>query len=259
MLMSAATEDCDRWLRDSFLALKRKVEANIDAIPASELRPCAEANSLLEAFGAGDLQQAERILTSSVKDASCDHHTSSGLILPLISQLEGEWLAGRRSYVDTVYAFWSMQRFLDDMEKRNTGSAHPPRSAWGNVLLAASPGTRHTFGLSVVDDRFRAGGWHTETFTNGNPDTLLDAARKNAAEFIGLSVGHDEGLADLGDFIALLRSESRNPDVRIILGGNIFMSSRDQYDWLGADLVALNVDEALTYCSGAAAAAHPGN
>ena len=259
MLMSAATEDCDRWLRESFLALKREAEADLVAPSSINLAPCADASSLLDAFGAGDLRQAEDILTSSIASPSCEYRTPSGLMLPVISELEREWLAGRRSYVDTVYAFWNMQRFLGDIEKRKLGYSHAPRAAWGHVLLAASPGTRHNFGLSVVDDRFRSGGWSTETFTNGNPGAIVDAARASAADFIGLSVGHDEGLADLGNFIAQLRSESRNSSVRIILGGNIFMSRKDQYDWLGADLVALNVEDALDYCARATAVDQPGN
>lgn len=68
-------------------------------------------------------------------------------------------------------------------------------------------------------------------------------------DYIGISVGHDEGLAGLSEFIALLRQESRARDVRILVGGNVFSHPTSQYVWLGADFVALNVEDALTYCS----------
>jgi hypothetical protein len=64
---------------------------------------------------------------------------------------------------------------------------------------------------------------------------------------------------DLGQFISLLRQKSRNPSVKIILGGNVFLSPRTQYDWLGADYVALSVEDALGYCSGTATVELPSN
>jgi len=122
-------------------------------------------------------------------------------------------------------------------------------SAWGNVLLAAAPNSQHVFGLSIVTESFQGAGWHTTTLTDGDPGRILQVAEDLCLDYIGISVGHDEGLAGLAEFIALLRQKSRVCDVRILVGGNVFSHPTSQYVWLGADFVALNVEDALAYCS----------
>jgi methanogenic corrinoid protein MtbC1 len=250
-MTSAAIQDCRKWLGNTLQAFKLRALPTRAGV--NDMSPAGpESTSLLEALCDGDLQQAEMILNSSLESASVGIQDSFGLVLPVIPQLENEWRAGQRSYTDTVYALWNVERLLSRLESQRPSQTRPTGSAWGRVLLAAAPDTQHIFGLSVVSDSFRAAGWDTQIFTNDHPDGIVQAATDWSADFIGLSVGYDEGLLDLGQFISLLRQKSRNPAVKIILGGNVFSSPRAQYEWLGADYVALSVEDALGYCSGTA-------
>jgi methanogenic corrinoid protein MtbC1 len=248
-MTSAAIQDCRKWLGDTLQALKlRALPSRASVSDMSQEGP--SSTSLLETFCDGDLQQAELILNSSLESASVGTRDQLSLVRPVIPQLENDWRAGQRSYTDTVYAFWNVEQLLSRLESQRPSQTRPKGSAWGRVLLAAAPETQHVFGLSVVGDSFRAAGWDTQTFTNDHPDGIVRAATDWSADFIGLSVGYDEGLLDLGQFISLLRQKSRNPSVKIILGGNVFSSPRTQYEWLGADYIALSVEDALGYCSG---------
>ena len=52
----------------------------------------------------------------------------------------------------------------------------------------------------------------------------------------------------LADHIKNFRSVSKNPSIRIILGGNVFDMRASEYDWIGADYIAYSPNEALQYC-----------
>lgn len=244
-----AIQDCNKWLGDSFRAFKlRAYQAGTTAAGLNAER--ATSISLLEALCDGDLEQAKLFLNACHESLGKGQRASLSILLPVILQLEKDWLADRRSYSDTVYAFWNVERLMSRLETPGGRRAKLNAPVWGRILLAAAPNTQHVFGLSVVEDSFRAAGWDTQCFTSSPPDSIVQAAEVTHADFIGLSVGHDEGLLDLGQFISLLRQKSRNPSVKIILGGNIFSAPPNQYDWLGADYVALHVGDALEYCSG---------
>jgi len=244
-----AIQDCSKWLSDSFHAFKLRAQqtrASADILIPG--RP--KSASLQSAFCEGDLERAALILADPFENSDGGRPASFSMLLPVILQLEKDWLSGQRSYADTVYAFWNVERVMSRLENRISLRTKPKAPAWGMILLATAPDTQHVFGLSVVDDSFRAAGWDTQNLTNCPPAEIVQAAELTHADFIGLSVGHDEGLIDLGQFISLLREKSRNPTVKVILGGNVFSAPANQYDWLGADHVALNVEDALEYCSG---------
>lgn len=244
-----AIHDCNKWLDESFRTFKLRAHQAPAKIPKPPPER-ATTTSLLGAFCSGDLERAELILKISLENSAEGPRPSFSIVLPVIIQLEREWVSGQRTYADTVYAFWNVERFMSRLENHGSRQTTPRLPAWGRILLAAAPDTQHIFGLSVVEDTFRAAGWATQTFTNSHPGIIVQTATVEHVDFIGLSVGHDAGLLDLGQFISLLRQKSRNPSVKIILGGNVFSAPANQYDWLGADYVALNVQDALEYCSG---------
>ena len=246
--MSAAIQDCKNWLGKSFQAFRMKaLEGPAAGIPSHTAEPMA--GSLLDALCAGDLVQAEALMKASPETSMDDEVASLGLMLPVISQLEQDWRSKRRTYVDTVFAFWNVRRLLNNIESNRTSHVPSSDPSVGRALLAASPGTQHIIGLSVVDDSFRLAGWSTQTFTSGDRDTVIEAAKVTCADVIGLSVGQDEGLINLDAYVSQLRSNSRNRSVKIILGGNVFSHPVRQYSWLGADYIAPTIEDALGYCS----------
>ena len=224
-----ASQGCNRWLHNSLQSLRSRAQQKL-----SKFRFTGEYSDLND----GNVRSAP-LLTGSAP---------SSAIITALEELESAWHAGRISYTDAIYGLWLAKRRLDGID----GPAPPVTragSAWGNVLLAAAPSSQHVFGLSIVAERFQGAGWHTTTLTDGDPEKIVRAAKDPSLDYIGISVGHDEGLAGLSEFIALLRQESRARDVRILVGGNVFSHPTSQYVWLGADFVTLNVEDALAYCS----------
>jgi methanogenic corrinoid protein MtbC1 len=62
---------------------------------------------------------------------------------------------------------------------------------------------------------------------------------------LGLSVGVVEQLEDLPALIQTLRQHSRNPEMRVLLGGPAFFTQTVEATRLGADGISLDAAEAV--------------
>ena len=96
----------------------------------------------------------------------------------------------------------------------------PP--AGRSVLLMPCPGETHLFGVSIVASFFREAGWDVTTAAPGagvDPATLL---REDWFDVVGLSLSCVAVLPALAATVPALRRASRNPDLRVIVGGPYF-------------------------------------
>lgn len=245
-MSSPASHECSKWLHQSLQTLSQRaqsLEADNGIAVDTALGPL-----IFDSFSGEDRQVAEQMFTSDAGSLSgSQSHLSS--ILPALNNLEKEWLTGRCTYADTVYGLWIAERLLSRLDARRTSLAGHTGFGLGQVLLAAAPNNRHVFGLSIVAESLRTADWHTQSLLDSNADHVVQAVQETSPDIIGLSVGYDEGLVNLDRFIAALRQNSSNPDVKIMLGGNVFSQPTEQYEWLGADFVAFSIDDALRYCS----------
>jgi methylmalonyl-CoA mutase cobalamin-binding subunit len=219
----------------------------------SHRAPSALQPALLQALTRGDIGAARQICqrrADSGQQAGDVSHLLS-LILPLIEQIERDWQADRRSYTDTLDAFWGVQRLLQSWgDAEDTDTQHLPiaMAHVGRVLVASVPGSLHHFGTLVVADRFRTHGWQVQTLIDAPADRLLQAVTFEAHDVVGLSVGHDAALRGLPGLIHALRGAATAPGPRILLGGHAFADSTADFDWLGADGIAPSAHHALTLC-----------
>ena len=109
----------------------------------------------------------------------------------------------------------------------------PP--AGRSVLLLPCPGETHLFGVSIVASFFREAGWQVTMATPGpglDPAALL---RDDWFDVIGLSVSCASVVPALAATVPRLRGASRNPDLRVIVGGPYFAQA-------GADSLPVEVD-----------------
>lgn len=249
MMDKRASEGCNKWLQNSLQTLKLRTQEKLGTEPDRSAGN-SSYTQLFHELHSGTFQEAGLRL----KDPEFQPGDSSqplSTVLPTLLELEKAWLAGRLSYTDTVYGLWLTERLLDSLDRTMSHTGTERTHKWGNILLAAAPRSQHIFGLSVVAERFGGAGWNTTTLTDGIPATILQAVQTVWVDVVGISIGHDEGLVDLDQLTNALRQECTNPEVKIMLGGNVFSPPTNQYNWLGADFVALNVEDALGYCSAA--------
>lgn len=134
-------------------------------------------------------------------------------------------------------------------------TAEPPPPPWipgRRMLLGPAPGNQHGFGLSVAEDAFERDGWLVDSGTSA--DQLLCLAGAADYQIIGLSIGHDRALPDLGSFAAALRARSRNKSAVLMAGG--CLATRHPQLLLAAGFDLVSVDAAMAVRDAAAVATH---
>lgn len=238
---------CEPWLREALSALKRSTQ---NRMREHDERLRAHHDQLLAAACAGDQAMCRRIIDETRQRQQPEPPNIVELVLPLVYRIETDWLHDRRSFSDTLFAFWNLQQLLQHHHDRQ----HTRLDPFDNIhhrrsmLLSPAPGCQHSIGTLAVADFFRSHGWKTTALTDSTHRAIVNTLSSSEYDFLGLSVGHDEGLDGLADFLYEVRACSRNAALRILVGGNIFTLSKSEYSWIGADFLATSPMDALAYC-----------
>jgi methylmalonyl-CoA mutase cobalamin-binding subunit len=246
--MSVADSDpCAQWLQRAWMDLKSPlVEAG--GAPAQLKADAQRIQDLMQAVCCGDLHAARGVCVTGQNPVQPSLGQSIGLLLSVIECIEHEWQTDRLSYTDTLYAYWNVQRLIQQWDEPADFFGEAASTDQGRILLASAPGCQHQLGVLVVADHFRVYGWQVQALLDASRRTLLQAVQEQKFDVIGLSVGHDAGLEGLADLIRELRQVNVSASPRVLVGGNIFNHPYSAYDWLGADGVATSAQEALLLC-----------
>ena len=112
-------------------------------------------------------------------------------------------------------------------------------------LLVAGPGEQHTFGLAMVTAFFRRAGWVIWSGAPSSPADLLSIVRGNWFQMIGFSLAYEGKLDALRAAIRGVRQASRNPCIRIMVGGPVFIEHPEFVAQIGADAMAVDGQQAV--------------
>ena len=270
LLFKAMTDldSCEHWLRQAWVELKAPLPRAPLHASVAQASPDT-AQDLLNALCLGDLAAARQLcLAPPQAQAGIVHPQGMALalwhLLPVIHLIERDWQADRRSYSDTLYAYWNIQRLMQSLSQDGGQADHTlaPTPPMGRIFLASAPGCQHHLGVWVVADHFRTHGWQVQTLLDAPVHALIQAVRDERPDVVGLSVGHDAALQGVADLIRAIRHSNAIGPLRILLGGQVFMGSAAKrrgfaplpkphhttFDWLGADAIATDAQDALAWC-----------
>lgn len=158
------------------------------------------------------------------------------LLAPAARLLGVMWEEDTCSFADVTVGLCRLQQIVHDLSDRQ-----PPKAGSGegrSALLALVPGDQHTFGLLLVGETFRRAGWRTVDAPSADREELVDIIASDVFDIVGLSVSDDRWLDALPSLIADLRLASRNPAVRVIVGGQAFAEQPVLFAQVGADAMA---------------------
>lgn len=113
------------------------------------------------------------------------------------------------------------------------------------IMLASAPGSQHLLGLTIVSEFFRKERWQVVVEISTTEHDLAHAVSNEWFEVLGLSVGVVEQLKEISPLIRTLRQRSRNPGMRVLLGGPAFLTQAVAAHSLGADGISLDAAEAV--------------
>lgn len=104
-----------------------------------------------------------------------------------------------------------------------------------SVLLLPCPGETHVFGLSIVASFFREAGWDVTTAVPGPEVDPLTLLRTDWFDVVGLSLSCDVLLPALTRAVAEVRRDSRNREIRVLVGDPYFARYGGEAGIVGAD------------------------
>lgn len=165
------------------------------------------------------------------------------LLAPAARHLGSEWTADRIDFLDVTMGLWRLQEVLREVAAR-AGPGTPP-SADRRSLFSPFPGDQHSFGAAMIDECFTRAGWSSDLLTEPTRALLLARVAATDYDLVGLTVSCDCHIGQLPSLIVAVRNVSRNPNVRLLLGGRVLIDDPDLAQRSGADGTAATALEAL--------------
>lgn len=198
---------------------------------------------LLELLGDQPLARyptVEMLLSEGAElDALC-----LGLFGPAASRLGTLWRDDRCDFTTVTVALGRLHRLMRELsasfDTARARVSRPPR-----VLLAQPADEQHLFGLAMVAEFLRRDGWDV---LGGVGAAVPDAGarvRDEWVDLVGFSIGADERLDWLREAVRRVRAMSCNEQVRIVVGGPVFITHPEWAAEVGADGTARDAAAAV--------------
>lgn len=158
------------------------------------------------------------------------------LLAPTARELGIRWEDDECSFVDVTVALGRLQRVLRDLSQAfQSETQHAAPESEGSILLTCMPNEQHTLGLILVAEFLMRDGFRVLVGSPWSEQDLLDQVRSEWFDVIGFSAGCDSKLSGLKREIARIKAVSRNPNVKILVGGQVFSIEHELVKRVGAD------------------------
>lgn len=166
------------------------------------------------------------------------------LLCPIATELGNYWCSDDADFIQVAVASTRLSNVVNHLTHADP---QPPAAASARrILLARSHGTRHTLGVTLVRMCFRDLGWIVDGGADLEiGDTMYMRLSSKPYHLLGLSIGQLEEAADCRQAIERCRSDSVARKARIAIGGAAILSNPDEFQHVGADIVARSALEVI--------------
>jgi MerR family transcriptional regulator, light-induced transcriptional regulator len=166
-------------------------------------------------------------------------------ILAPAARLLGQW--GEEGRISFEVVDRAVRSFEDVVSKFQHDPLPNATRGWrsGSILLSASPGDLHSFGLRMVEELFRRDGWSLTTLPAPCLKDILCEVGRNHFHVLGLSIGGVEAAAAAPALIGAVRAATLNPDLFIVVGGPAVVAGTIGPETMDADYLAIDGASAI--------------
>jgi MerR family transcriptional regulator, light-induced transcriptional regulator len=164
------------------------------------------------------------------------------LLEPTARHLGEMWDRDECDFIDVTLGVARLQKLLAVF---NDTHGIPALDTRRQVLMAMTPGDQHYFGVTMVERFLLAAGWQVQTELSATSEEIADAARRQWFAVVGLTAGSERQLDVLCSTIALVRKQSLNPAIGVMVGGPMFTANPALAAQVGADATAPNAPAAV--------------
>lgn len=166
------------------------------------------------------------------------------LLAPVARRLGVMWVEDSASFTQVTTGIWRIKQLIYDFSPLFQEFARTDDQA-PHAVLVPLPGSQHTLGLFMVSEFFRRAGWKVWGELAATQADIVIAVKTQHVDLVGLSVSTEDQLPALHRFIQLLKAESLNPAIGVMVGGPIFNARPELKQEVQADIVGLDAEEAL--------------
>ena len=164
-------------------------------------------------------------------------------LAPAARRLGDQWETDETDFANVTLGVSRLQRIMRQLGDDFCGDISHAEGG-ESVLLTTIPGEQHSFGLSMVAEFFRRGGWNLCTGPFDSHRELTSLVHNHWFDVVGFSVSSDRRLDELKRDIGSIRSGSRNRRVGIMLGGPMLSTHPELVAAVGADMMSLDATTA---------------
>jgi methanogenic corrinoid protein MtbC1 len=216
---------------------------------SADQTPLVDAGTLeVEAFARlamGSEAEAPATYVHALREAGASLESIYlGLLAPTARYLGELWEADLCDFTTVTAALWRLQHLMYDLSPEFQGDAEN-QVRKHHALLAPVPGSQHTFGLLMVAEFFRRGGWDVWTQPATTMFELVEAVHSEWFDLIGFSAATETQIEGLTSVILTLRKASCNPNLVVLVGGAAFVAQPHLVALVGADATALDAAQAI--------------
>ncbi|MBX7497094.1 cobalamin B12-binding protein [Qipengyuania sp. 6B39] len=166
------------------------------------------------------------------------------LLAPSARRLGELWEDDACDFVEVTMGLWRLQEVMRVVALRSPPVTRAVETV-PTALFAPMPGDQHSFGALMVEEIFARAGWQSEVLFEPKRQELLAILGERAFDLAGLTVTNDCPSGLIADLVSAIRSVSRNPAIRIIIGGRAINANPGLASQVGADGTASDACSAL--------------
>lgn len=166
------------------------------------------------------------------------------LMTPAARELGAGWDSDRWDFSQVSHGMLVLQTLLQELSAEWRAGHYEAADA-RRILLLPVPGSQHTFGLLMVAEFFRLEGWQVWADPVATVREVVDLARNRWFDVVGFSIGTQSQVNAARSAILLVRKQSSNRRVRVLVGGPAVLADPGLGKWLYADIVAHDGPDAV--------------
>lgn len=197
----------------------------------------AFADRLLDGAEAEALALADELLGQGISHEAL----MLDLLAPAARRMGEGWCSDERDFVEVTLGMARLQRLLRQLRM---GTVCNDRVK-GNCLLFPVPGEQHSFGVRLVEEHLLRAGWKASAVLVPTEEDIRALVLANYYDFVGISLTSDRLLPDLRSAIRCVRTYSRNPRARIMVGGVLFNGRLSPPTGIDADAIVQDARQAV--------------
>jgi MerR family transcriptional regulator, light-induced transcriptional regulator len=156
------------------------------------------------------------------------------LMAPAARELGERWVNDTMSFVEVTLGVARMHRILREFD--GVPEYMWSKSGFGcHALLLPAPGEQHTFGLRLVQEFLLRESWSVTNKPVETPEALKVILSNSHYDIAGLSLSGETMIEPFQASIASIRAYSKNRNIKIIVGGHLFVERPELISSCGAD------------------------